>query len=78
MSLAVALSVIIGQAKVDEIHFWLSLQIAVGVDHYVFRLQVIKSSLSSVHILEYLDELVGDFKDFLDSSHPIELTQILF
>ena len=70
MSLAVALSVIIGEAKVDEIHFWLSLQITVGVDHYVFRLQVIKGSLGSVHILKNPDKLVGDFKNFLDSCRP--------
>ena len=74
MSLAVVLSVLIGETKVDEIYFWLSLQITVGVDHYVFRLQVIEGSPGSVHILENPDELVGDFENFLDSGRSFELT----
>jgi hypothetical protein len=74
MSLAVVLSVFIGETKVDEIYFWLGLQITVGVDHYVFRLQVIEGSPGSVHILEDPDELVGDFENFLDSGRSFELT----
>ena len=74
MSFAIVLSVFAGEAKVDEIHFWLGLQIAVGVDHDVFRLQVVEGSPGGVHILENSNELVGDFENFLDSDHTFELT----
>ena len=74
MCFAVSLSIFIGETKVDEIHFWLSFQITVSIDHYIFRLQVIEGSSGSVYILENSDKLVGDLKNFLDSDHSFELT----
>ena len=78
MVFAVLLEVFVSEAVVDQIDLRALEQVAARVDHDIFELQVVESSLCSMHISENIQQLVYDMNSHFNLLVNIYLRNVLF
>ena len=72
MLISIFFEVLLGESKVYEEYLWVCIQVSIGIDHDILKLEVIERSFWLMHVLENLYQLGDYVDDFLNFFHSFE------
>ena len=71
------LDVLWGESKVYKKYLWVRIQIPIGIDHDVLKLEIIIRSFWTMDIFENVDQIAHYDDGFLDFLYSFEFAQIV-